>query len=72
MHRGVGLLVQEGMWSNPKRPTMIVEGQGMGFWTRVRLPSGPVTTTLKRREISVLLGVFFQSDYCRDILDIIR
>ena len=22
---------------------MIVEGQGMGFWTRVRLPSGPLT-----------------------------
>ena len=21
---------------------MIVEGQGMGFWTRVRLPSGPL------------------------------
>ena len=23
---------------------MIVEGQGMGFWTRVRLPSGPLDT----------------------------
>jgi len=25
---------------------MIVEGQGMGFWTRVRLPSGPSGTPL--------------------------
>jgi len=24
------------------RQTMIVEGQGMGFWTRVRLPSSPL------------------------------
>ena len=26
---------------NVKKQTMIVEGQGIGFWTRVRLPSGP-------------------------------
>ena len=24
-----------------EKRTMIVEGQGIGFWTRVRLPSGP-------------------------------
>ena len=24
------------------KQTMIVEGQGMGFWTRVRLPSSPL------------------------------
>ncbi len=27
---------------NVKEATMIVEGQGMGFWTRVRLPSIPL------------------------------
>jgi len=26
---------------------MIVEGQGMGFWTRVRLPSTPLKTLIK-------------------------
>ena len=27
---------------NPKRWTTIVEGRGIGFWTRVRLPSTPL------------------------------
>ena len=28
---------------------MIVEGQGMGFWTRVRLPPNPFGNTVKSR-----------------------
>ena len=27
---------------NVKEQTTLVEGQGIGFWTRVRLPSGPL------------------------------
>ena len=60
--RGVRLLTGEGMRSNPKRLTMIVEGQGMGFWTRVRLPSGPLqherSNTVQIRSIAVLKNEF--------------
>ena len=34
---------------NEKEPTMIVEGQGIGFRTRVRLPSGPSQKAPRRR-----------------------
>lgn len=41
---------------------MIVEGQGMGFWTRVRLPSGPLkavaTNGCPTAQIAVLKHVF--------------
>ena len=41
---------------------MIVEGQGMGFWTRVRLPSGPLqherSNTVQIRSIAVLKNEF--------------
>ena len=41
---------------------MIVEGQGMGFWTRVRLPSGPLnaveTNCRSYAQIAVFRNVF--------------
>lgn len=37
------------------RQTMIVEGQGMGFWTRVRLPSSPLKRMLENTMFSAFL-----------------
>ena len=61
-HWGVCLLMREGMWSNPQWQTMIVEGRGMGFWTWVRLPSGPLqskrSNTAQIRNIAVYKNEF--------------
>ena len=48
---------------NVKKQTMIVEGQGIGFWTRVRLPSTPLDGVLeeprlKRCKLSLYENVF--------------
>lgn len=47
---------------NVKELTMIVEGQGMGFWTRVRLPSTPLdaveTNCRPTAQIAVFRNVF--------------
>ena len=40
-----GCLLSSG-GGNEKEQTMIVEGQGIGFRTRVRLPSGPLKKAL--------------------------
>lgn len=37
------------------KQTMIVEGQGMGFWTRVRLPSTPLREMLENAMFSAFL-----------------
>ena len=34
---------------NVKERTMIVEEQGIGFWTGVRFPSGPLKNTLENQ-----------------------
>ncbi len=43
---------------NPKESAMIVEGQGMDFWTRVRLPSTPCKRSLKNPLKSRVFGLF--------------
>ena len=52
------LLKLRGCWfplsgGNVKESTMIVEGQGMGFWTRVRLPSIPLKLMMRRQGLTV-------------------
>ena len=42
---------------NVKKLTTLVEGQGIGFRTRVRLPSGPSTTPVKSRVCGVVKNI---------------
>ena len=55
---------------NPERWTTIVEGRGIGFWTRVRLPSTPstrrYTNTIPSIEFSVFRNVFGITVYTDD------
>ena len=64
------LLNPGGCWfslggGNVKQATMIVEGQGMGFWTRVRLPSIPLKIMIRRQGLTVK-GWTFSSIYHDD------
>ena len=61
------LLNSQGCWfpcegGNVKKSTMIVEVQGMGFWTRVRLPPNPFdaveTNCRPTAQIAVFRNVF--------------
>ena len=41
-----------GCRGNEKELTMIVEEQGIGFWTRVQLPSAPLEKSCKYKAFS--------------------
>ena len=52
-----GCLLPDGR-GNLKKQTTLVEGRGIGFRTRVRLPSGPLE---KKRETEVISLSFFRA-----------
>ena len=48
---------------NVKERTMIVEEQGIGFWTGVRFPSGPLKNSARRNA----LALFFYDRVKEDV-----
>ena len=43
---------------NVKERTMIVEEQGIGFWTGVRFPSGPLKNSARRNALALFFYDF--------------
>lgn len=66
------LLKRSGCYSSDRRGnvkgmTTLVEGQGIGFWTRVRFPSGPLSEkslkSWKKVDFSGVSGSFCVLNY---------